>query len=254
MKIYAFPHFRRSLLLALACVLPLWSCGGGAEDYWVSAVDPSVVTNNDCGFVSAVSGEAIVRRSYQTGGSEGAAANVADRIHSGDELVVAPDGRLEWTSGNNIVLVLGPGSRVQLGGLRAFTGLDGIPVLRLDVKLLQGGCRVQVRLNEERPEAVLISLADAAEALVMRGDAQVRANGDWVVSTVSGEAFARIRRGATTGAAFVVTVGTAAGSGGEERINEDGIAAIKERLPFSFEQVNAALPPLPAMSRMLEAP
>lgn len=225
-----------------------------AMDHWAASTTPGMVTNNDCGFVSSVAGYPVIRRSFQAEGSDGAIAHMADRIHSGDEIVVPPGGRLEWTSGNNIVIALGSDSRARLDGLRTFVDPDGNTILRLDIKVTQGACRAQVRLNNQRPESVLVSLNDTTEVLVLRGDVDMLVESAWRVASLSGSAQARIKRGGVVGAPFTVSEGMAVGSVGEESLDTSGMATIKRRLPFSFELTNAALPPLPALSRMLEAP
>lgn len=225
-----------------------------AADYWVPFSSPGVVTNNDCGFVAAAEGGILVRRSFHSDATDGTRAHVADRLYSGDGLSVPLNGRLEWVSGNNIVVVLGSDARATLGGLRTFTDAGGNKVLRLDLKLIQGECRVQVRLNELRPEAVLVSLGDEIEVLVQRGDVELAAGGSWRVASLSGSVQARIKRGTVTGAPFTIGEGTAVDGTGEKGLDAQELASAQRRLPFSFELVSAALPPLPAMSRMLEAP
>lgn len=237
-------------LFLVACQVVAVSTAGGA-DFWASAGDPSIITNNDCGFVSAVAGAPRIRRSFMPAG-ETAPIYAADRLHSGDELQAPASGRVEMISGDNIAVVAADGAHLKLDGLRNFA-VGAARVSRLDLDLAGGGARVQVRLNSQNPEAVLITAGDA-EVLVRRGDVEVRADGGWRISVLSGEASARIRRGATSGAPFTVAEGTTIGGDGEEKLGESGYAAIRERLPFSFEVLNAALPPLPPMSYILEAP
>ena len=224
-----------------------------AADHWIPPADPQVVTNNDCGFVSDADGSPVIRRSFHGEGQPGIDARVADRLSSGDELVVPTGSRLEWTSGTNMIVVLGSGSRARLGGLRSFPGPDGRTVTRLDFQLLSGEARVQVRLNDNRPEAVLATLA-GAEVLIRRGDVELFADAGWRSVVLTGDAFARVRRGGVAGAPFALLPGRAVGLGGEEMLSDTELAAIRRRLPFSFELMNAALPPLPSMSLELEAP
>lgn len=244
----------RFTLLGTLTLLVLLACRfGAAADYWVSPSDSAVVTNNDCGFISDVSGSPVIRRPFQAENDPGVAVHVADRITSGDELVVPEGSRLEWVSGTNMVLVLGSGARAKLGGLRTFTDPDGIPVTRLDVTLFSGELRVQVRLNRNHPEAVLAALS-GAEVLIRRGDIGLHSGNFWRGVALSGEAFARMRRGGVSGAPFAFAAGSAVGSSGEERMEESDMDDLKRRTPFSFEQVRAALPPIPPMSAILEAP
>lgn len=234
--------------ILLACQL-----GAAAADYWVPSSDSAVVTNNDCGVISDVAGSPVIRRPFQSESDPGVAVHVADRITSGDELVVPDGSRLEWISGSNMVLVLGSGGRAKLGGLRTFTAPDGAPVTRLDVTLLSGELRVQVRLNRNRPEAVLAALS-GAEVLIRRGDIGLYSGNFWRGVALSGEAFARMRRGGVSGAPFAFVAGSVVGSAGEERMDESDMNDLKRRTPFSFELVGAALPPIPPMSAILEAP
>lgn len=224
-----------------------------AADYWVAASDASVVTNNDCGAVSAVSGEPVVRRSFHSADEQGISATVADRINSGDEVVVPPGSRLEMTCGANVVLVLGGGGRARLGGLRNFTDPENKPVVRLDVEMLEGEMRVQVRLHEQKPMAVLIQL-NGAEVLVRRGDVEVAMRDGWRAAVLSGSATARLRRSGVAGAPFVIAERRVVGSGGDEPLADVEAAAIMQRVPFLFETRSAALPPLPHASGILEAP
>lgn len=240
-------------ILSASLLLTLCALGAGAADYWVASTDSSVVTNNDCGFISDVSGSPYIKRPFQAEGEPGVPAHVADRINSGDELIVPDGGRLEWVSGVNMVLVLGSGARARLGGLRSFTGPDGVPVTRLDVTLLSGELRVQVRLNQNHPEAVMAGLS-GAEVLVRRGDIGLYSGNFWRGTALMGEAAARMRRGGVTGAPFAFVEGRVVGSAGEEPMSDADVLDLKRRMPFSFELVSAALPPIPPMSAILEAP
>lgn len=224
-----------------------------AADLWVGALDPAVVTNNNCGFISAVNGAPRIRRSFHSDRDDGNEAYVADRIHSGDELEVPPGGRLEWVSGDNIVVVLGENGLARLEGLRLFADAEGRRTTRLDVQLLRGEMRVQVRRNAERPSAVLVAL-NGADVLITQGDVELYSNDGWRTTALAGEAAARIRRGGVAGAPFTVVPGTRVGANGPEMPEKNEEAAIKARLPFSFEQIRAALPPSPVMGADAEAP
>ncbi len=224
-----------------------------AADPWVAATDPAVVTNNDCGRIDSLSGRPLLRRSFQEEGAPGAPASIADRISSGDELDAPPDTRVEWITGGNTIAVLGSGGRVRFDGLRSFRDETGAEATRLDVTLLAGELRVQVRRNEARPERVLVALG-GAEFLVTRGDAEFFADGGWRGAVLSGEAAGRLRRGTLPGAPFRMAEGVVVGASGESRMGEGEAEAIRRRLPFSFESARAALPPEPAMSEEMEAP
>ncbi len=246
----------RSIAPALACAL-LWTAAAcaPAADLWVAADDPAVVTNNDCGQIAALSGRPLIHRSFHAGEDEGVPATIADRLGAGDELI-APDGAdIEWITGANTVAVLGAGGRVRLDGLRVFADAEGKAIARLDVTLLAGELRVQVRLNERRPEALFASLG-GAEFLVTRGDVELFAGGGdgWRAAALSGGASGRVRRGAMPGAPFDVGAGSLVGASGEALLGKDGAEAVRRRIPFSFESIRAALPPLPAMSAEMDAP
>ncbi len=222
-------------------------------DSWVPSDNMAVTTNNDCGTVSAVIGAPRVRRAFMSERERGLAAGLADRLRGGDEIEVPADGRLEWTSGKNIIAVLGPGARARVEGLRSFVGPGGIKVTRLDVRLLQGELRLQVRLNQDRPEAALVTL-EGADALVERGDVALAGGGAWFGAALSdGDIQARLRRGGSVGAPFPVPEKMSIGSAGEGRLNDAAMSGIRARLPFSFELTIAALPPIPPLSAEVEA-
>ena len=247
--------FRSFVILTALAVLLLMGAtvSAHAVDYWVSSDDAAVITNNDCGFISDVAGHPVIRRSFQDESQPGVPANVADRINSGDELVVPAGSRLEWTTGSNIIVTLGSGTRVRLDGLRSFGSAPDATAARLDVSVVTGAIRVQVRLNEERPDAFLASLS-GADILVRRGDVEMFSDNAWRGAVLSGEASARVRRGGVTGVPFMLGEGQSVGAGGQEPLEEAQRSAIRGRLPFSFELVRAALPPLPPISSILEAP
>jgi hypothetical protein len=226
---------------------------GLAADPWISANDPAVVTNNDCGFVAVAQGRAMIRRSFLAEGDPGIAAHSADRVNSGDVLQTPDGGRMEIVCGVNVVFTVGPASRVKLGGLRQFTDASGKTATRLDVEVLAGDVRAQVRRNEEKPEYVLVA-AEGAEVLVSRGDVALTTGGGWLFSTLSGAASGRIRRGKIVGAPFDILPGHAVGGSGDAALTEEASNALRGRLPFSFELASLALPPLPAMGWEQEAP
>lgn len=236
------------------CLMALFAVpAASAADYWVAANDAAVVTNNDCGAVSAIQGEPTIRRSFHTDDDVGIPATVADRVNTGDVVSVPFGSRLEMVTGSNIVLVFGSGCKVRLGGLRNFADADGLPVTRLDLEVLEGEMRLQVRQNVQKPMAALVQL-NGAEVLVRRGDVEVALQGGWQAAVLSGDAMARLRRSGVPGAPFVIAERRTVGSRGDEPLGEDETLAIRGRVPFSFETRSAALPPLPHMSSVLEAP
>lgn len=239
-----------AIVCAFACIM---HARAAAADLWVAAADPAVVTNNDCGQIAALSGRPLIHRSFHTGEDEGTPAAIADRISSGDELIVPAGAGIEWTTGANTVAVLGSGGRVRFDGLRSFADGEGRETARLDVTVLSGELRVQLRLNEKRPEALFAALG-GAEFLVTRGDVEFFADAGWRGAVLGGGASGRVRRGALPGAPFDVAEGRIVGADGESALAESETAAIKQRVPFSFESIRAALPPLPAMSAEMDAP
>lgn len=217
-------------------------------DNWASAESAGVVTDNDCGFVSAVAGVPLARRSGDT-----FRLHPADRLSGGDELSASPQGRVELAAGNNTVLVVGPDSGIRLQGIRILRDESGRETQRLDAALLRGGCRLQVRLNTAKPEAAMIA-TDSCDILLTRGDVAIDVQDGLRVSVLSGEASVRTRRGGATGSPLIVPEGSSFGDSGMEAFGGERARAIRDRLPFSFETETAALPPLPPMSYILEAP
>lgn len=230
------------------------SCPAGAADLWVAGTNPAVISANDCGLVTAVSGAARIRRSFQTEKDAGLDANVADRVNAGDELVTDAGGRIEIAGGANNVIVIGQNARLKLNALRTFAGPSGKQVARLDMELLAGQARVQVRLNTAKPEHVFISCG-GMEVLASRGDIAVAAGDVWLAAGLAeGEAVGRTRRGQVTGAPFPIEKGRLVTAGGAADLDDAAAAAMKTRLPFSFELTSVALPPMPSVRPDLEAP
>lgn len=238
----------------LVAILALSLLGGRAAalDYWMPAEYPGVVTDNDCGSVSAVAGIPLARRGGNSTG-ETFRLHPADRLSGGDVLTAPPRGRVEMISGNNTILAVGPDSEIRLHGLRTLQDDGGREIRRLDATLIRGGCRMQVRLNTAKPEAALIT-TDFCDVLVTRGDVAVSVEDGWRVSVLSGEASIRSRRAGTAGSPVVVLAGSTVGDVGREELGGEQAMVIRERVPFSFETDTAALPPLPPMSHILEAP
>ncbi len=243
---------KKILIVVTALLLLAPTRPAAAADYWTSADNPGVATNNDCGVVSALSGAPRIRRAFMSERDQALPAGLADRLHAGDVVEVPEDGRLEWTTGHNVVVVAGPGSRVRLEGLRNFAAPDGSRVARLDARLLKGEMRLQVRLNQERPEAALVAL-EGSDALLERGDLALSAGGGWFCATLGGEALARLKRGGSVGAPFAVAEMATIGLQGEGKLDNAAASGLRARLPFSFELMTAALPPLPALGAGTEA-
>lgn len=241
-------------MLVIVSLLFLSSVGKSEDSaFWRESSHPGMTSTNDCGFISEILGTPQIRRSFMSEKDAGLPAYIADRIHSGDELAVPPGGRLEWTCGNNVIVMLGAGAKAKIEGLRVFQVENGVSASRLDIRLLEGSMRVQARLNEERPEGVLVSV-EGAEVLLTRGDVQISAGSPWRVAAISGLVSARLRRGNVVGAPFGFSESVMVEGQGEESLDEEELVAIKFGLPFSFETKRAALPPLPAASALLEAP
>lgn len=242
-----------TIMIAAFVAVLLGHSGSGAGDFWISGSDASVVTNNDCGFIAAIGGRPTLLRSFQDANSPGVAASITDRVNSGDEVRVPEGSRLELVSGANVVLVFGEGSRVKFQGLRNFAAGDVREASRLDIELLAGEVRVQVRLNQARPESVLLSV-DGNQFLMRRGDATFGRIIGWQATVLSGDVSGRVRRTSVLGAPFELPAGTLLGVGGQADISDSAKQRILARLPFSFETIRAALPPLPSLSYELEAP
>lgn len=223
------------------------------SDFWVSGTDASVVTNNDCGFISGIHGQPVIIRSFHDASAPGIRANLTDRINSGDEIRVPADSRLEVTSGSNVVAVAGAGSRVKFLGSRNFGTSESREVSRIDMELITGELRVQVRMNESRPELALVTTG-SGEFLIRRGDVDVITSISWQTSVLSGDAQVRLRRGGTTGAPFTLSEGNLLGVGGQAALTSEVRERIRTRVPFSFETKRAALPPQPSVAYELEAP
>lgn len=209
-----------------------------ASDHWIAGSDASVATNNDCGFVSAVHGQPVVVRSFHAEDAPGVPVNATDRVYTGDEIRVPDGGRLEITSGANVVAVFGEDSRVKFLGLRTFALPAGPEMNRLDLELLHGEARIQVRLNEARPESVLAN-AGGADFLIMRGDFSVMRNIAWQGSVLSGVALARLRRGDSLGAPFPLENDSLLGIDGAKGLTDEAKDRVRQRLPFSFETKRA---------------
>lgn len=221
-----------------------------AADHWIEHGAVGVVTNNDCGSVSSVAGDVRLKRSFMQADSDGIPAQVADRVHAGDVFHIAANSGVEWVTGHNTIAALGSDSRAAVAGVRSFADPEGRIVTRLDIVLEQGAARVQVRLNRERPEAVLVRCANA-EALVLRGDVEVEATPEWSVRVVSGEAEARVIHSGIAGAAF--TIGAGAVLTAEGMAMQQNAVAMRV-VPFSYETVKAALPPRPVSGAQSDAP
>lgn len=226
---------------------------GRCADFWVSGTDASVVTSNDCGQISATHGLPVVVRSFQQAGSPGVKAMITDKVYSGDEVHVPDGSRLEIVSGSNVAMVFGEGSRVRFSGLRWLGASGKSGASRLDLELVAGEMRVQVRRNMTRPESVLVS-AGEAQFLIKEGDVCLTNSSSWQGAVLAGEGMGRLRRGATIGAPFAIPEGTTVGEGGAGELAADSRSRFTALLPFSFELTRTALPPLPSLSYELEAP
>jgi hypothetical protein len=243
---------RAALRIALA-LSALAATGPHAADLWVKPNDPAVVSTKDCGSVTATHGATRIHRAFQSDEEAGIDVNTADRVNSGDELITDSGGRIEMVSGGNIILVIGENSRVRILALHSFPDPAGTPVTRLDMELLSGEARAQVRLNDEAPAHLRAALA-GAEVLVSRGDVALSAGSGWRASVIAGEAACRMRRGHVAGAPFTLPPRRTAGADGEAVLADAAANALRSRLPFSFELTAIALPPTPSISPEFEAP
>lgn len=241
-----------SVFIALVWSFLLYGGSAVASDYWVSASESGVATNNDCGRIAFIQGRPLVHRPFHASPDDGSEIGIADRISSGDELIAPAGSRLEMVAGTNTVLTLGPGARVRVDGLRVFS-VDGAEVARLDLTLLSGEIRLQVRRNLNRPEAALIGMG-GVEILATRGDVALFTNGGWRCATLKEDAAARLRRGGVAGAPFPVPADAILAGSGPSPLTPEEKSSILSRVPFSFEIATAALPPLPVLASDPEAP
>ncbi|MCL2001047.1 MAG: hypothetical protein FWG74_06395 [Planctomycetes bacterium] len=222
-------------------------------DYWVSSDNQAVTTVNDCGIVSFALGNPRIRRVFMSDREPGDVLGLAVRLRSGDEIEVPVGGRLEWITGKNTIAVLGHDSRVKIEGLRYFTDADGVQVSRLDLRLVKGDIRLQVRFNQNLPEAVMVGL-EGADALIVRGDVVLMGGGAWFGATIFGGGVqARLKQGNAAGAPFTVPERMSISPSGEGKLGDAALFEIMGRLPFSFELTTVALPPLPALGADIEA-
>lgn len=219
-------------------------------DLWAKTGDPMVTAVNDCGQVSRIRGRARIKRSYMAEKDAPDSLVTFDRVHAGDEIETGPDGAAEVVTGNNVLVLIGPGTKVVLRGVRLVDDGTGKQTACLDLGLLQGVVRTQVRLHQNNPEAVLVE-SDAVSALSTRGDMAVSTVSDWLLAVLAGSADYRTTRG---GRNSVLETGLL---GKDDAFSElDGALAdsIASRLPFTYEIVRAALPPLPPPDPYAEAP
>ncbi|MCC8180438.1 MAG: hypothetical protein LIP23_05965, partial [Planctomycetes bacterium] len=154
---------------------------------------------------------------------------------------------------NNLVVTVGPLSRVRLNGTRSIGSADGRILSRLDVELLAGSLRVQVRYNMRRPEAIMVAVGNA-DVVVERGDVMVSDDAEAMVAVVAGEAAVRPDRNDFVSTVSVLDSGAGLGARGPAMLNQAVFDSLRRAIPFSFEKVRAALPPLPAATYALEAP
>jgi hypothetical protein len=143
--------------------------------------------------------------------------------------------------GQNTIVTIGPGSRLQLEGVRNVADPDGVVMARLEFRLVEGEARIQVRLNQSRPEGVLARLP-GVEFLLSRGDLALAASGAWRGVALEGGAELRLRPAASF---RPLSAGLAADPAGEAELSLVELEAIRGRLPFSFELTRLALPPYP---------
>lgn len=236
-------------MLAAACAMS-WTWRAGAADFWFEPGAAGVAAGNDCGNVSSVSGEVRLRRPFVQAGNDGSPVHLADRVHAGDAFELGPDGVVEWTTGHNILAVLGAGARATVSGLRTTVFPDGRTGSRLDIEMEKGVARVQVRLNRERPEAVLVRCANV-ETLILRGDVEFDASAEWSVTVLAGEAEARLLHPGSPGAVFAMGATTVLTTDG---LSKRSGAPTSPAVSFSHETIKAALPPRPVSGFSSEAP
>lgn len=221
-----------------------------ATDAWSEPAETAVVVNNDCGVVSGIWGGATIKGQFMTAKERGAAVDLFDRVNAGDEIETSGNAKLEFSTGNNLVSLVGPNSKIKIIGVRTFLDSAGKPATRLVIKLLQGSLRVQARLNSENPESVMVD-AGGVLVLVTRGDAFVSNDKGWKIAAMAGEVLHRTPNGQPSGLNAGETI---AQNNSVESLSGKEMAAMMTALPFSFEIRRAALPPTPPPDPSAEAP
>lgn len=239
------------LLLVCACVTVRFLQGG--ESFWIDASDVTVATSDDAGVVSGVWGQALLKGQYMESDEQGMRIGISDRVGAGDEITTAANARVEIVTGNNLVSVIGPSSSIRILGVRGFDGGDGRKLSRLDLQILEGTVRSQVRESVSRPESVLLDLG-GAQCLVTRGDAAASVGAAWRVAVLAGSVSCRIKQGGGTSAPYDVTAGRVADADGVGELSGQALADLKSILPFSYEIHRAALPPTPPPDPSVDAP
>ena len=232
---------RLSAFLACAFLLDALAGIGGAMDYWTFSDKSDGGSGTDCGRVSDISGRVEIRRSTMSDKEPSHRAMPADRLRPGDVVSVPSGGRLEWKSGNNVVVTVGSDAGVRLEGVAMADFPGGISLSRLNFELLRGEARIQVRLNETRPESVLVR-SGGNEILLARGDLLANATGQWRIAVLAGGAEWRPHVGMPPRR---IGAGRTVDARGERALSASEAAALTERLPFSFELTRLALPPTP---------
>lgn len=235
------------LLLFLACA------SARAADMWFSPSVKGVTTSNDCGTVSGLAGAPRIRRSYQLSSDAGVELSLSDKVYAGDEILTGPDDRVELVSGRNVLVLVGPDSSLRLFGLRVVERSATSKMSRLDVELVGGGARMQVRLNAANPELVFLR-SPTMGVIVERGDCAAAVADSWRLSVLDGEAWCRLGQGGASGAPFSLEAGRELGPGGPRALTAETISEMKARMPFGHEIRRAALPPNPPPDPEAEAP
>ncbi|MDR3210568.1 MAG: hypothetical protein LBU79_01475 [Planctomycetota bacterium] len=238
----------------LGGVLCLGASSLPAVDRWVDAVNPAVTSNNECGIVNGVWGNALVRKGFQDPKAPGSVVGQTDRLQAGDQVETAARSRLEFSSGNNILVLIGPTSKVKILGLRSFTNTDGVVTNRLDLQLVEGMVRFQARLNELIPECALGEAGNLG-VLLTRGDVVLSGGRNPRFAVLAGNVSFRHRLGASNWSdEDSVIAGSGFADGAAITVAGEEAERLLEILPFSFEILRNALPPLPPPGPDYDAP
>jgi hypothetical protein len=228
-------------LFALFIFVSLFAILAGiaeALDHWIA---PGGGSGTDCGRISDLAGKVEIRHPIMADEDPPVRAGLANRLRPGDIVSVPSGGRLEWKSGRNVVVTVGSDAGVRMEGVTTADFPGGISLNRLNFELLRGEARIQVRLNETRPESVLVRIG-GNEILLIRGNLFVKATDQWHATVSDGWAEWRPHAGIPPRR---IEAGRKIDVSGDSELSVSEVAELAERLPFSFELIRLALPPTP---------
>ncbi len=224
-----------------------------AADFWVDRNSGAAMIDSDSGVVTGIWGQASVRKSFMTQNSEEIPLGVFDKMQAGDIVETGREGRVEITSGNNVLLVIGPESAVRFLGLVSFFTSENAPAKRLDLQMLKGRIRLQVRLNRNYPEMALVE-AGSLSVLTTRGDMSLFQDPNWRLAVLVGDVSYRNRPGGTLGPVAALQAGQTLYADNIVTLTDEEKERLATAMPFRYEIGRAALPPAPPPGPDGEAP